>query len=109
MIREVSPETMDQIIPQIYTFKEYNEVKALGYKNIILTLYKIKSSDREIIDFVKSNELYAVTISRSRLDSKLFKELKKTNVKLFTHTVNSMDELKKYREKGVVGFYSDVL
>lgn len=108
-ICEVSPETMDQIIPQIYTFKEYNEVKALGYKNIILTLYKIKSSDREIIDFVKKNQLYAVTISRSRLDSKLFKELKKTNVKLFTHTVNSMDELKKYKEKGVVGFYSDVL
>ena len=108
-IREVSPETLDQIIPQIYNFSEYNEVKSLGYKNIILTLYKINSPDREIIDFVKANKLYAVTMSRSRLDSKLFNELKKTNVKIFTHTVNSMDELKKYKEKGVFGFYSDVL
>lgn len=108
-IREVSPETLDQIIPQIYNFSEYNEVKSLGYKNIILTLYKINSPDREIIDFVKANKLYAVTMSRSRLDSKLFDELKKTNVKIFTHTVNSMDELKKYKEKGVFGFYSDVL
>ncbi len=108
-INEVSPETANQIIPQIYNFNEYNQVKALGYKNIILTLYKIKNSDSEIINFVKSNKLYAVTMSRSRLDSKLFNDLKKTNVKIFTHTVNSMDELKKYKEKGVSGFYSDVL
>lgn len=109
MIAETAPEIMDRMIPQIYDFSEYAEVKKIGYKNIILTLYKMNKKPEEVIEFIKTHPLYAVTISKSIVDSKIGAALKTQNIKIFTHTVNTMEEVKKLRKSGITGFYSDVL
>ncbi len=44
-------EMLDRIIPQIYTFEEYEPVWEMGYRNIILTLYVKNYPDEPVLGF----------------------------------------------------------
>ncbi len=37
------PEAIQQFIPQIYSFVEYEPILELGYQDVILTLYRLDS------------------------------------------------------------------
>lgn len=97
-----------QIIPQIYHMEEYVKVEYMGYKNIIYTLYLSKNTDEEIIDFVKRNKLFAVTMSIYKAQTELLKKLDATDTFIYVHTINSPVTQRDLKEKGVDGFYTDI-
>lgn len=103
------PHLQERIIPQIYKLKEYKQATKLGYSNIILTLYMSPSSDEEIIDFAKNNELFAVTMPRARAQTDLPKILDENGVYVYTHTVNDESVVEDFLNNGVSGFYTDTL
>src|SRR5690606_35990645 len=61
-ILENHKKSMNKIVPQVYSFEEYEIAKELGFNNIILTLYRSNYTDEEIVEFAKENELFAVTM-----------------------------------------------
>ena len=97
----------DQIIPQIYSLGEYFPVKDMGYKDIILTLYKENISDDEVLEFVKGNTVFAVTIPIERGYSDLPMKLKHINVNTYVHTVNDFYIFEELNKNGVTGIYTD--
>jgi len=101
-------EYAERFIPQVYSRKEYQAVKNMGYKKIIVSLYKNRPSDRQIIDFVSCNDVYAVTISAGRiLNTDIAFKLLDFDVNIFAHTVNSRKIKEALKLKGVNGFYTD--
>ncbi|MGF7057902.1 sulfatase-like hydrolase/transferase [Brassicibacter mesophilus] len=109
LIKERYPDVVDQFIPQIYSMDQYIPVQGMGYKNIILTLYMSNYTDEEILDFVKRQNIFAVTMPIDRAKTELPRKLNKENVFVYAHTINDK-ELKQELEKNEVnGFYTDDL
>jgi glycerophosphoryl diester phosphodiesterase len=97
------------IIPQIYTLGEYEQVSGLGYTSIILTLYKLKIPDEEILAFCKTHDLFGLTISKERGSAEFLQQCSVLPVPVFIHTINNPDEYKRLRASGVYGVYTDFL
>jgi glycerophosphoryl diester phosphodiesterase len=99
-----------QFIPQIYNLNEFAPVKRLGFKDIVLTLYRLNLSDEKIVEFAAANELFAVTMPLEKaISTSLAEELENKNVAVLVHTVNSFKIWEKLRQKGIEGIYTDVL
>ena len=108
-ISQEYPDIQQQIIPQIYTMEEYIKAKYLGYKDIIFTLYRSQYTDEEIVEFAKHNKLLAITMPTSRAKTQLPKELGKTDVFTYTHTINDKESAEILEGYGIDGFYTDEL
>lgn len=111
-IKENYPLLVQRIIPQIYTESQYNEVKGMGYENIIYTLYAQSFEDKvntnKINNFALNNKLIAIVFDKELANPSYVKELAKSRTKLFVHTVNDESEQRRYMELGINGVYSDV-
>jgi glycerophosphoryl diester phosphodiesterase len=98
-----------RVIPQIYSFEEYDPAKALGYPSLILTLYRLSKPDAEVVDFVRKHPLLSVTMPKDfALTSTLPKELRALKTNVCLHTVNRIDA-GKYSPVGNVCYYTDDL
>lgn len=112
-IKDNCPYMMKRLIPQIYNESQYDIVRAMGYENIIYTLYMLNYSQKintsRIINFAKSHDLVAITFSSELATSSYVNALKQSGVRLFTHTVNDKNEVQRLKAMGIYGVYSDVL
>lgn len=106
-ISERYPEVCNRIIPQIYSFEEYDVVRDMGYTYIILTLYRINLSDEEIIVFCSNHPLFALTISQERAAPDVLKRFAKLDIPIYVHTINDYNIYVKLRDNGAYGVYTD--
>ena len=99
-----------RIIPQIYDFPEYEEVRRLGYDHVILTLYLLRAEDASVLGFAESHPLFAVTMpAKKAKKSGLPRALEKAGVPVCIHTVNDATEVKMFQEMGISCFYTDFI
>ncbi|WP_207637178.1 glycerophosphodiester phosphodiesterase family protein [Anaerovorax odorimutans] len=110
IIAESYPDYIDRMVPQIYSFEEYDEVKSLGFKNIILTLYLQENPKAdEIIDFAKKNDLYAVTMQSYYAEKGLCKEISNNGIKVYVHPINDIEYADKLFDMGAAGIYTSTI
>lgn len=107
LIEEKYKHIQHQIIPQIYSFGEYPSVGEMGYNNIILTLYGLQNNNDEIIDFIRNNPVFAVTMPIERGFTDLPARLKEIDTPTYVHTVNDLYIFEELSENGVFGIYTD--
>lgn len=102
-------EVQSRLIPQIYDTMQYQEVKNLGYKNIIYTLYRTEQSPYNVLEFAKSNDLFAVTMDNVyRVHTQLPELLTKNGIRVYVHTENNVVNAKTYiASQKAYGIYSD--
>ena len=99
----------DRIIPQIYYFEEYDKVTAMGFKNVILTLYRSSYEDDLVLDFAERHVLLAITMPINRSRTRLPRELETIGVFVYTHTVNDIAVENELKDISVDGSYTDFL
>jgi len=97
MISGKYPGFKKRFIPQIYKYEEYNAVKKMGFENIIFTLYVMNYPDREVIDFLKTRKVSALTIWHYRVNKDFMAALKGLGVFVYAHTVNDPEAEKSLR------------
>lgn len=101
----------DKFIPQIYNEEQYDQVKKLGFNNIIYTLYmlnfKQKTDTDEIVKFAQNHDLAAIVFPDELATDDYVSKLKKSGTRLLVHTVNDVTELERLKNIGVDGVYSD--
>jgi glycerophosphoryl diester phosphodiesterase len=103
-------ELLMRIVPQIYSEDMYSVIETIfPFPNYIYTLYATHSSDDEILQFVKGKPIGVVTTYPDRYTSDFGNELKALGVKVAVHTINDMEQVKKYVRMNVDGFYTDSL
>lgn len=114
LIKNKHPEIIKQVIPQIYSYSEFDKVNALGYERIILSLYMMKIREKTdtntIIKFAKTKDIFAVVMAIELIDMiEDEEEYFKSNIAVYVHTTNSKNEARKIIQYGFTGVYSDSL
>lgn len=108
-IAEQYPEFQDRFYPQVYSEYQYMLAKKRGYHTIIYSLYFYYRSDATILEYVKTHDLYAVTMGEERVYTGLAQKLSDLGITTYVHTINAPDDVSKLESLGVFGFYTDVL
>lgn len=108
------PDFQQRFIPQIYFPKEYDRVFALGFKNIIWTLYKYDGVTRDVINALKHMRLFAITMPQTRVLQGLAIDIKKSRflsyIPSYTYTINRYSLFENYRKNwGIDYVYTDFL
>jgi glycerophosphoryl diester phosphodiesterase len=98
-----------QVIPQAYSYQEYDRALELGYENVILTLYRMKISPPELLRFAETRKPYAITMHSQVVGSGLAERLKRKGITVYAHTVNDGDAFEALRSLGVFGIYTDAI
>jgi len=99
---------LDRVIPQIYSRSNYSSVEYLGYKHIILTLYRSDYDINELMMFAKRNELFAIVSTMDRLATEDVLKLKRVYVPVYFHTINSEMLYENLKEQWKMqGIYTD--
>lgn len=108
LIKDNYPENVSQIIPQIYKIDEFVLLQGLGYTNIILNLYGSDYKEEELEDFIKRYKIFAVTLPKGLINTDFFLWLKKEGIYTYTYAVDSPEEMKEMKARGIDGFYIDI-
>lgn len=109
-LREIQRENKEfnkYVVPQVYSFREYDQAKAIGFRDVILTLYRMKVSPFELADFAEKKTPFAVTMHWQIAQSGLAEYLREKQTLVYAHTVNDEELFSTLREKGVYGIYTD--
>lgn len=98
-----------RLIPQAYTFEETYKIKELGFRNIILTTYRMGRLDEgDFLGRASSAPIFAVTMTSGQAGF-LSSELNKIGIPTYVFTVNDPEWFAKLRDLGVSNVYTDVL
>ena len=102
------PEYKHRFIPQVYAKEDVARIRALGFDDIILTIYMMPHSQRnpsEIHRFAVDNHLYAVTVP----DPYFISQLNTNEVRYMTHTINDITRARQLHEMGFYAVYTAFL
>lgn len=97
------------VVPQVYSYAEYYEAEKLGFKRIILTLYRMWVNPKELVDFVSIQSPFAVTMHWELAQNGLAQMIKPWKIFTYAHTVNDAAIYAELRDLGVNGIYTDFL
>lgn len=103
------PEFKSRIIPENFRFREYNEVRKLGFNAIIFSLYVENYSDESVLRFLKNRDVIAVAMPIGRARARLPLKLNSMGIFVYAHTVNDIETKKEIYSNGVNGIYTDFL
>lgn len=98
-----------QVVPQVHDELELHRARALGFDAVILTLYASSLSDDEVLELVRREPLYAVTVPKERALTGLARRLADAGVATFAHTVNNQLMATRLVRAGAHGVYTDRL
>lgn len=107
------PELKNRFYIQIYDKNQYESVKNLGFKNIILTVYQMtweeKQNANELVNFAKKHKLVGITFPSELIElvPNYVETLKESETPLLVHTVNDLESQKNLFEIGITGIYTD--
>lgn len=106
------PPLIGRFIPQIYSREEFAPVRALGYTDIIFTLYKMtdyteKTDAASIAAFASRVGLLAVTADVVLADAPFIDAFTAAGVPLYVHTVNGAAAQENCYALGITGVYTD--
>ncbi len=106
-IAEEYPDMVSRIIPQIYDYDQFDKVKALGYSDIIFTLYAMAEIDTaKLTTFVIENGIYAVAMPDYLAERGYCSKVAKAGVKVYVHPVSDFENAQDYMKLGAYGVYS---
>ena len=113
-IAETYPDYIDRFIPQAYAFEDCEMLRALGFGDIIVTVYLMsldyKASPSLIAERALECGVYAMTIPLELIDSDGYAEnLRTGEIRYFVHTVNSVEQAEWLSTLGFYGIYTDIL
>ncbi|WP_051360662.1 glycerophosphodiester phosphodiesterase family protein [Desulfuromonas sp. TF] len=97
------------VVPQVYSYREYEEARDLGYERIILTLYRMKVDPYEVLAFAKKYSPFAVTMPWKMARTGLAYHISRAGTRVYVHTVNEMDYFNMLKGFGVFGVYTDFI
>ncbi|MGP0587927.1 phosphatidylinositol-specific phospholipase C/glycerophosphodiester phosphodiesterase family protein [Paenibacillus timonensis] len=105
-----NPELLDRVVPQIYNRAMWEPVEQIyPFDSVIFTLYQTHETDEDVVAFAQEKELAAITMSDTRANAGLIKELSRVGVPSYIHTINDSKTLDKFKKMGAYGFYTDFL
>lgn len=108
LIRDALPDAPNRVIPQIYHPDEFGPVQSMGYRRIILTLYRMSSGKNKLHEAAKAHPYFAVTMPTRKAEA-LVPALRRAGIPTYVHTINDPAKWEALQELGVSEIYTDWL
>jgi glycerophosphoryl diester phosphodiesterase len=109
-IAAAAPHLRDAFIPQIYAADQFDPVRRLGFRDVILTLYRSSMTDDEVVAFARGAQPWGVTMPQARaLSGRLVERLAEVGIRVAVHTINAPEESEAMQRRGVGLIYTDYL
>ena len=110
-LHNIIPNPNRRLIPQIYQPEEFLAVKALGYQQIIWTLYRFRGSDDAVTARVAEMQSpLAVAMPTPRAEAGLPLSLGRLSIPTYVHTINDLAVSERFlAELNVSEVYTDFL
>jgi len=110
VLAEQIPDHARRLIAQVYQPEQSAQALALGYRDIIWTLYRYPGTTLDVIRQLASIQPMAVTMDEQRLVGGLGLVLQRAGVPVYVHTINDPEQARRYAMRwGVSGLYTDTL
>ncbi len=110
LIAQRYPDLLEQFYPYLFHTADYETIKAMGYRHIILALYQMQSWEKTdytaLAEFAREHEL--VCIVASYTDTKIYEPAKKAGVPVVVFTISDEKLMYNIREQGADGFLTDL-
>lgn len=105
------PALYDRVIIQVYSGENYHFVAdRYPFRNYVYTLYQYAYPIYdEIAAFCLENGIPVVTMSFDRATKEHVALFEQWNIRVFSHTVNDLEEAGRQADNGVSGIYTDVI
>jgi hypothetical protein len=71
LIHQRHSDLLDRFIPQVYNPAEYFQARAMGFKDVIWTLYRYSGDNEKILSYLPSMDLLGLTMDRTRANAGL--------------------------------------
>ncbi|WP_447955898.1 glycerophosphodiester phosphodiesterase family protein [Vreelandella sp. EE7] len=100
----------EHVIAQIYTPDHYQQVRALGYSDVIWGLYQMfPIPPNDLLAMANSMELYGLAMPRRMAERGDGHALSEAGISTYVHTVNTQRELEYYQSLSIDEIYTDWL
>lgn len=110
-IAENYPDLRAHFIVQIYALEEYEPIRALGYENIILTMYKIPWEEYHDLEtlraFIRDTRVLAITMAADENVRDVFDALVDTGIPVYVHTLDEPGDQAIWLADGAYGIYTN--
>ncbi len=106
-LRDLAGDAAGRFLPQAYSFEEAAALREEGWERVILTLYRMQTTPEELGAFLDVCPLWAVTVAEGRITEELSAAVAGRGCALYCHTVNTLDFVDEWRDKGLTGIYTD--
>ena len=109
------PAHIDRFIPQAYAFEDIPYIQAMGFEDIILTVYEmpreLAADSAEIARQLEPwvDVLFGVTIPEAFWDEVYAAHLDLAATRFFAHTINCQDRAYELQALGLYGIYTGTL
>lgn len=105
------PEARSRVIPQIYDPLQYAAVKALGFEQVILTLYRYQGNLSDLSGQVQQWQGdFAITMPINVARTGFARHLRSLGIPSYVHTVNDRAQgAQLMQDQGVAEIYTDFL
>jgi glycerophosphoryl diester phosphodiesterase len=104
-----APGLVSRIVPQVFELAEYEPVRALGYRRVILATYRMTETDAEIVSWVSEHAVFAVSMWKPQALGSIVGQLARLGVPVYAHTENRVEHASYLMANGVAGIYTDSL
>ncbi len=107
-IAKECPGLQDQFFPYVNGQEEYEEVSALGYRNIVLFLARVADKDYSALaEFARERELVGIA-ANAYVDSGIFAPARQAGVPVMSYTVDDEQLMYKLSLQGSDGFITNL-
>lgn len=106
------PDILSRFIIQLYTGREKTEVQAIypfDDAQFLFTLYEWGVFQHEVIAICNEENINVITVESAYIASEDVALMRDLGFTVYTHTVNRVDLAQRDLERGVSGFYTDLL
>ena len=108
--KNVNPEILNRIIPQIYNEDMLKIIKDIhDFKSPIYTMYQLENVvEEDVVKFAKENNIKVIVMGKKSCTTCFMSSINKDDdIYVFVHTVNTAQEINEHGNNGVYGFFTD--
>ncbi|MDP2182117.1 MAG: glycerophosphodiester phosphodiesterase family protein [Actinomycetota bacterium] len=97
----------ERFVVQIYDGSELNYVRSKGFREVVYTFYRLRTTPEAALDFCEREHIRFVTIPKKRATAEFVRDIRARGLWCAVHTVNDANEARVLRARGVTHLYSD--
>lgn len=103
----IKEDTLQRMIPQMFYQVDLEVIRKHGFQDLVYVVGREEFTPDSLAQFGIENDVRVVSLSRKRTTPELIETLAEKGIFVYMYTLNDKNEMQKYQDIGVHGFFTD--